>query len=112
MSGISRDATTALMAYDFPGNVRELENLLERAYALGAKDVITRADLPSLTGHSALVAELTNASSKELPTMAQVERELILRAVERFRRNKERAARAIGLSRRTMYRRLREYGVL
>src|SRR5437867_9854103 len=49
VKGIAPDAMAALAAYDFPGNVRELENLLERAFALGARDEIERANLPELS---------------------------------------------------------------
>src|SRR2546426_220303 len=52
VKGIAPDATAALTAYDFPGNVRDLENLLERAYALGARDEIERANLPELAARS------------------------------------------------------------
>ena len=48
--GLAPEAMAALMKYDFPGNVRELENLLERAYALGAREQIALADLPALSG--------------------------------------------------------------
>src|SRR5213078_1699786 len=52
--GIAPEALVALQAYDFPGNVRELENLIERAFAMGAREQITLADLPSLAaGHAA-----------------------------------------------------------
>jgi DNA-binding NtrC family response regulator len=104
VKGIARDALAALTAYDFPGNVRELENVLERAYALGAREEITLTDLPSLSAR-------TQASIK-LPTLAQAERDLILRALEIHGNDKEQAARAIGVSLRTIYRRLKEYGLL
>src|SRR5262249_58611400 len=50
IKGIAPDAMAALIAYEFPGNVRELENLIERAYALGARDHIRLLDLPALGG--------------------------------------------------------------
>src|SRR5437879_8519110 len=53
VKGIAPDAIAALTAYDFPGNVRELENLLERAYALGARDEIERASFPELAARAA-----------------------------------------------------------
>jgi DNA-binding NtrC family response regulator len=110
VEGIAPDAVSALTAYDFPGNVRELENILERAYALGAKGEIQPADLPSL---SVRVQRSPSASgSTELPTLAQAERELILRALELHGDDKEQAARALGVSPRTIYRRLKEYGLL
>ena len=107
--GIAPEALAALTAYDFPGNVRELENLIERAFAMGARDQITLADLPSLTRGSEVAPILTPQS---VPTLAEVERELIVRALSLFKDDKEAAARALGISRRTIYRRLKEYGML
>jgi len=108
VSGIAPEALAALQAYDFPGNVRELENLIERAYAMGARDHISLADLPSLT----LSARPSPISTRTLPTLAEVEKELILRALALHKNDKEQSARALGLSRRTIYRRLKEYGLL
>jgi DNA-binding NtrC family response regulator len=107
--GLSPDALTALTAYDFPGNVRELENLIERSFALGAKEQVTLADLPSLAARPAVVPVV---ESKVIPTLAEVEKELILRALAVHNNDKEEAARALGISRRTIYRRLKEYGRL
>lgn len=113
--GIAPDALAALSAYSFPGNVRELENLIERAYAMGARDQITLGDLPSL-GRTPVMAPVAaaaaSASNQPVPTLADVERELILKALAVFKDDKEAAARALGISRRTIYRRLKEYGVL
>ncbi len=107
VTGIDPEALAALMAYDFPGNVRELENLIERAYALGARDHLRLSDLPSLTAKAR-----EPASTGPLPTLAEVEKELILRALQMHKNDKEGAAKALGLSRRTIYRRLKEYGLL
>jgi DNA-binding NtrC family response regulator len=108
VTGIAPEALAALNAYDFPGNVRELENLIERAYAMGARDHISLTDLPSLT----LSARPSQISMRTLPTLAEVEKELILRALALHKNDKEQSARALGLSRRTIYRRLKEYGLL
>jgi DNA-binding NtrC family response regulator len=105
---IAPAAMAALVAYDFPGNVRELENLLERAYALGANREITPGDLPALTASGAPAAA---PDADRIPTLAETERDLILRALRRFDNDKAQAARALGLSPRTMYRRLKEYGI-
>jgi two-component system, NtrC family, response regulator HydG len=105
--GISPEALAALVAHDFPGNVRELENIVERAFAMGARDQITLADLPTL-GRGPVVA-MTDESS--VPKLERVERELILKALAMFNDDKAAAAQALGISRRTIYRRLREYGV-
>jgi DNA-binding NtrC family response regulator len=108
VTGIAPEALAALSAYDFPGNVRELENLVERAYAMGARDHISLTDLPSLT----LSARPSPISARTLPTLAEVEKELILRALAIHKNDKEQCARSLGLSRRTIYRRLKEYGLL
>jgi DNA-binding NtrC family response regulator len=107
--GITPDALAALTAYDFPGNVRELENLIERAFAMGAREQITLADLPSLTTRS---SGAPSSSTRVLPTLAEAERELILKALAVLNDDKEESARALGISRRTIYRRLKEYGKL
>lgn len=107
VKGVSPEAMAALMVYEFPGNVRELENLLERAYAFGAREEITPADLPALPGQAPAAAPST-----ELPTLNQSERDLILRALKLHDHNKEDAARALGVSVRTIYRRLKEYGLV
>jgi DNA-binding NtrC family response regulator len=109
--GITPEVLAALTSYDFPGNVRELENLIERAFAMGAREQITLNDLPSLTRGSAGVVTPAETTGT-LPTLAAVEKELILKALAKFDNDKEAVARALGLSRRTIYRRLKEYGIL
>jgi DNA-binding NtrC family response regulator len=104
--GIGPEALTALMAHDFPGNVRELENIIERAFAMGAQDHITVSDLPAL-GRRPIVAVTDMAS---VPKLEKVERELIMKALTVFNDDKDAAAQALGISRRTIYRRLKEYG--
>jgi DNA-binding NtrC family response regulator len=106
---VTPDALAALAAYDFPGNVRELENLLERAFAMGAREQITVADLPTLNARPVTAAP---SAPRPITTLAEVEKELILRALELNHNDKEEAARVLGISRRTIYRRLKEYGRL
>jgi DNA-binding NtrC family response regulator len=113
---IDADALAILCDYDYPGNVRELENLIERAYALGARDQIRLVDLPALGGvppsepGPAASAKVTPAATT-VPTLAQAERDLILRALDIHGNDRAKAARALGLSSRTLYRRLKEYGI-
>src|SRR5256885_4299157 len=86
VKGVATDAMAALTAYDFPGNVRELENLLERAFALGVRDEIERASLPDLTAKpDAPVA----APGGPIPAPDQHERHLTARSHDRFPNNKQ-----------------------
>jgi DNA-binding NtrC family response regulator len=110
VKGITPDALATLTAYDFPGNVRELENVVERAFAMGAREQITLADLPVLG--TASVPATVASSSGTVPRLADVEKDLILRALAFYKDDKEAAASALGISRRTIYRRLKEYGML
>src|SRR6266478_5261236 len=108
--GVAPEALAALSAYTFPGNVRELENLIERAFAMGAREQIALNDLPSLS--KTPMASTPVTSPESVPALADVERELILKALAVFKDDKEAAAKALGISRRTIHRRLKEYGVL
>jgi len=109
--GVAPEALASLTQYGFPGNVRELENLVERAYAMGARNQITLADLPSLT-RSDPTDIAPSASPTAIPKLSDVEKSLILKALAALNDDKEAAARALGISRRTIYRRLKEYGMM
>jgi DNA-binding NtrC family response regulator len=106
---VSPEALKLLMAYDWPGNVRELESVIERALLLGESDRIVPADLPAgvragLGGSRRALLDL------EIPEsgidLEELERSLILKALEKSEGNVTRAARLLGLSRRTLQYRL------
>ncbi|MFL6256606.1 MAG: sigma-54-dependent transcriptional regulator [Pyrinomonadaceae bacterium] len=108
---LSTDARGRLNAYDWPGNVRELRNALERAVALASADSERlEADqlLPSHTSQS--VEGQTGIANSTPLTLDQLERRHILRVLEEHGGNRERAAAVLGISARTLYRKLREYG--
>ena len=107
--GITADALAALVAYDFPGNVRELENLVERAFALGARDEIRLEDLPAVGAVALRPGEALPALDTAL---GQLERELIVKALQMHGNDRERSARALSISPRTLYRRLRKHHLL
>ena len=77
---------------------------------MGAREQITLADLPVLGNAS--VPSTVAPSTGSVPRLADVEKDLILRALAFYKDDKEAAASALGISRRTIYRRLREYGML
>ena len=92
------------------GNVRELENTLERAVALARGAILTIEDLPERIRDAAgqTSAILAAAKSKRL-TLDELEREYILEILRESGGNKSRAAEVLGLDRKTLYRKLDEY---
>ena len=102
-----------LMSYRWPGNVRQLENVLERLLVLSSSDLISEEDLPE-----ELQRASTNSGSlwPELPeegvSLEGIERELITRALERFRGNQTQAARYLDISRPTLIYRMEKHGLL
>jgi len=109
--GISHEALGVLRRYDYPGNVRELASVLERAVAFCRGEEIGEADLPErlLAGVStAGAADALWGEADRLPTLAQVEDRYIRHVLERLGGNKQQAARVLGIGRRTLYRRLGE----
>jgi two-component system response regulator AtoC len=110
---LSDDSRRRLESFNWPGNVRELRNTIERAAALSETDEIEAAQLAQLSDHkeaSASDASNTTADS-EVPTrtLEELERQHILRVLEETGGNRERAAIILGISARTLYRKLREY---
>jgi DNA-binding NtrC family response regulator len=110
VEGISAPAAELLMRYDWPGNVRELENCMERAVALCRLDEITVEDLPTrVQDHGFAQIVVTTESPRELITLDEMERRYIRHVLETLRGNKTRAARALGIDRRSLYRRLEAF---
>ena len=107
VAGISYEAMTRLMSYDWPGNVREVENCVQRALALGSGSVIQMKDLPSNLLH--YVKDGTQ--DQETPTLKQLERRAILQALEATHGDRLRAAKQLGIGKTTIYRKIKEYGL-
>jgi len=103
---ISDDALRRLMAYDWPGNVRELENAIECAVALSSDSVLTVDDLASVPYR----ASAPNApDSNELIRLEEIERLAILHALRETGGDKFAAARLLGISKSTLYRKVKQY---
>ena len=100
---LSRDAVKALLDYEFPGNVRELENLLEGAAALVSGEAIEAADLQFGIARGAGVG-LGTAGKSAGVSLRHVEADHIRRILAQVKGNKSRAAKLLGVSRRTLYR--------
>ena len=128
---LSPEALDVLQRHSFPGNVRELENLLHRAVALSGGEVITRDDLalPEPGDGESVLGELDMAMAHEVsegvqasPAQAplpsdlvrhldQVEREILVRTLERYRYNRTAAGASLGLSLRQMRYRMARLGI-
>lgn len=111
---LSTEARRGLQNYSWPGNVRELRNCLERAAAISLSDTIEAAQIPFLnSGQINTAAQPTAqaavATQAAALTLEELEREHILRVLEESDGNRERAAAILGISSRTLYRKLREY---
>ena len=110
---LGEDALAKLKSYRFPGNVRELENMLERAYTLCEGDVIRPADLRLADAPAATAsgeASLANIANLE-DHLESIERQLIMQALEETRWNRTAAAERLGLSFRSMRYRLKKLGI-
>ena len=110
LKDISNKTMDLLSRYDWPGNIRELEHCLERAVIMARGEVIAPADLPPhiqvLSGKESQAIDFPSGISLE-----EVERALILKTLEETGGNRSRAAEILGINRRTLLNKLKEYGM-
>ncbi|MHC4915794.1 MAG: sigma 54-interacting transcriptional regulator [Planctomycetota bacterium] len=102
VEGLSPAAVEKLLSYDWPGNIRELKNVLERAVILGSGTRIEAEEI--------LLREAA-AKPEHVETLAEVEKRQIERAMTLAGGNKKRAAEILGIPRSSLYNRLKEYGL-
>jgi len=106
VSHITREALEAFRSYPWPGNVRELENTLLKAVALSSGDTLSLDQLPD-----ALHVEGTEPSAPALPTLAELERNQVLKTLDAVGWHKGKACQVLGVSRPRLRRMLRDYGI-
>ena len=111
IKGFTPRATDLLMRYDWPGNVRELENIIERAVIMARGEMITPLEFPIDLQN--LDEELKDSRIDLTPgrSLKEVEKVMILRTLEEAGGNRTHAARILGISRRTLQLKLKEYGI-
>jgi DNA-binding NtrC family response regulator len=115
---ISEKAIQLLMAYEWPGNIRELQNCIYSAITIAGGPTIEPADLPGRIYSNSGSSEMTNMISGRISlaetaaqATAQAEREAINKALLETGGNREKAAELLGIGRKTLYRKLRHYGM-
>ena len=104
---ISDDVMNILMSYEFPGNIRELENIMERAVTLANGTVIKTNHLPQ--DIQQLTFQMHSRRSQEFLTLEENEREYIAWVLEQMHDNKTKAAEILGIDRVSLWRKLRRY---
>ena len=110
---IAPDTLQVLMQHDFPGNVRELENAIESAVLLETTDLLQRWNLPLNLLETVSPTDTGNPTdTAAILTLDAVERRSILQALKVTNNNISAAARALGIDRSTLHRKLRKYNFL
>jgi len=105
--GLAPQALEILMHYDFPGNIRELKNIIERAIALTDQSRIQVIDLPP----DLQKLDFKTFETLEMETLEEMEKRYITTILQRTNYNRHLAAKILGLPRTTLWRRLKEYGI-
>jgi DNA-binding NtrC family response regulator len=106
---LSSGALDVLLAHDWPGNVRQLENTIERIVMFSPGSVVGPDDLPTLLQSAR--RDIPAGLFEDLPTLEEVERRYIEHVLQAVRRNRTRAADVLGIDRRTLYRMADRYGI-
>ncbi|HKQ85263.1 MAG TPA: sigma-54 dependent transcriptional regulator [Candidatus Acidoferrales bacterium] len=108
---ITAAAMKSFLSYDWPGNVRELENCIARAVALGDHRTIDAADLPPTIRGSGPASSDATDTPNSTTALAELERMTILRVFEQAGGDKKLAGKMLGISRATLYRKLKLYNI-
>jgi transcriptional regulator with PAS, ATPase and Fis domain len=108
LRGMSESALALLMDYGWPGNVRELENVIERAVTLARGEKIVPEDLPAAIQGARGDRKVIDEAAERILPLQEVEKEYILRILEKTGGNKYQAAQTLGIDRKTLYRKLAE----
>lgn len=106
ISSVSPDVMEIFRKYSWPGNLRELENVMERAVVLSKREVVGVKDIPAEIRKGAK----NYSSANDLKPLKELEFETIMNAINAFNGNKSKAAQVLGITRKALYSSLKEYG--
>lgn len=110
VDGFTEASVDLLCRYDWPGNIRELRNLVERMVVLTRRNRLDISDIPSQV-QEAIVGGPSHVGLGEDLTVDEMEKRMIVQALEKCGGNRTRAAEKLGMSRRTLHRKLNEFGL-
>jgi two-component system response regulator HydG len=108
IDGFTKRAVAKLIGLRWDGNVRELENVVERAVVLCEGPLINESDIPS--GEHANIEQFFGGATEDFPTLDQLEKRYMSLVLEKTAGRKDKAAQILGINRRTLYRKERDYG--
>jgi transcriptional regulator with PAS, ATPase and Fis domain len=108
ISCVTDGALARLLAYDYPGNVRELENIIEHCFVLCQGEVIEEKHLPPSISPRSTTNEVM---AGEMKTLKQMEVLLIIEALRRNKGNRKATARSLGINKSTLFRKLKAYDI-
>jgi len=114
IKGFTPQAMDFLVRYDWPGNVRELMNAIERSVVLARSEYLDAEDLSVIRDSSQMIPDslpVVDDVGKDVP-LDQVEKATILRTLESAGGNKSEAARRLGITRKTLHKKLKKYGMM
>jgi PAS domain S-box-containing protein len=107
VAGVSEAVMARFMDHDFPGNVRELENIIEQAFVLCRGGLIDMSHLPPELRPSGVLSPADQGSM----TLATMEKQLIILSLDRHRGNRRKTAKSLGIDTSTLFRKIRAYGI-
>ncbi len=108
---MTHEASACLIKYTWPGNVRELENVIERSIALSSEEVVDAKDLPEHLFQMKPSDLIDDLATDNMP-LTEVEKRYIMRILQRTNWHQSKAAQILGIDRKTLYRKIKEYNLV